>query len=97
MPTGKPSLITHLIERGRLEKPRALAGRHPREVRGELARRLSIQIESIRQVADRYSMQSAQKTLGVVANLSRAIEIRKADSQRLLERQKPVHPEFLAP
>ena len=76
MPTGKPPLIANLIERGRLEKPRTLAGRHPSKVRRELARRLSIQIESTRKVFVFNDTQSTEKTFRVVANLSRTIEIR---------------------
>src|SRR5260370_216434 len=40
----------------------------------------------------RHSLQSPEKTFGVVADLPRAIEIGKFDSQRLLEREQPVHP-----
>ena len=52
-------------------------------------------MKTIRQVADRHSVQSAEKAFGVVADLSSAIEIAKFEQQRFLERQQPIHPEFL--
>src|ERR1035437_7370884 len=65
-------------------------------MRCEFAHQSGIRIEPRRKVAYVQPMQSAENTLRVVSYLSRAIEIANFSSHRLLERQQPVHPEFLA-